>query len=194
MTLVLDTNEFPVTDRAEVVREAIATTIVPVEIAWPNRTTRVAAQGVIGDLGQLTVCSIRSTAHVVERTARLARDSLEPASFRGRRSRARASWCRATERSCSRPAASWSTTRPPRRLHEVLPRRRHRADGVLAVVLEGHRISDGQSHDRRTHVPPLLFNSYDNAEIAEVGTELDDLLAQLIRRLGSQFTIPTDGT
>jgi hypothetical protein len=42
--------------------------------------------------------------------------------------------------------------------------------------------------------PSLLFNSYDNADIAEVGTELDDLLAQLIRRLGSEFTIPTDGT
>jgi AraC-like DNA-binding protein len=83
MTLVLDTTEFPVTDRAEVVREAIATTIVPVEIVWPNRTTRVAARGVISDLGQLTVCSIRSTAHVVERTARLARDSLEPSIFLG---------------------------------------------------------------------------------------------------------------
>ena len=42
--------------------------------------------------------------------------------------------------------------------------------------------------------PSLLSNSYDCADIAEVGTELDDLLAQLIRRLGSQFTIPTDGT
>jgi hypothetical protein len=64
MTWVLDTNEFPVTDRAEVEREAIATTIVPVEIAWPNRTTRVAAQGVISDLGQLTPDLIRQACAV----------------------------------------------------------------------------------------------------------------------------------
>ena len=81
--LVLDTSEFDLTDRVEAVREAIATTIVPVEITWPNQTTRVAAHGVIGDLGQLTVCSIRSSARVVERTERLAQDSLEPSIFLG---------------------------------------------------------------------------------------------------------------
>jgi uncharacterized protein YeaO (DUF488 family) len=181
MTLVLDTNEFRVIDRAEVVREAIATTIVPVEIAWPNRTTRYA----------------HTTKPWFPRLT-------PPTSLRWLRGRRPSNWPRSTPR-----------------LHEVLPRRHHRADGVLAVVLEGHRIPDGQSHDRRTHVPSvmlhaplrtllyadrdgdtklavdqpsLLSNSYDCADIAEVGTELDDLLAQLIRRLGSQFTIPTDGT
>lgn len=83
MTLILDTNEFDARDRAEVVREAIATTIVPVEIDWPNHGAPVGARGVISDLGRLTVCSIRSTATVVERTARLARDALEPSIFLG---------------------------------------------------------------------------------------------------------------
>jgi hypothetical protein len=34
--------------------------------------------------------------------------------------------------------------------------------------------------------PSLLFNSYDKLEIADVGYELDGLLAQLIERLGAQ--------
>jgi hypothetical protein len=34
--------------------------------------------------------------------------------------------------------------------------------------------------------PSLLFNSYDNPEIADVGYELDGLLAQLIELLGAQ--------
>jgi AraC-like DNA-binding protein len=83
MTLVLDTNEFALSDRAEVVREAIASTMVPVEIAWPDAASRVAARGVISNLGPLTVCSIRSTATVVERTPQLARDDLEPSVFLG---------------------------------------------------------------------------------------------------------------
>ena len=82
MTLVLDTGEFAATERAEAVREAIAATIVPVEIGWQAATTP-AARGVIGDLGQLTVCSIRSTARVVERTPTMARDALEPSVFLG---------------------------------------------------------------------------------------------------------------
>jgi uncharacterized protein (DUF302 family) len=34
--------------------------------------------------------------------------------------------------------------------------------------------------------PSLLFNSYDKPEIADVGHELDELLAQLIELLGAQ--------
>ncbi len=34
--------------------------------------------------------------------------------------------------------------------------------------------------------PSLLFSSYDNPEIADVGCELDGLLAQLIELLGAQ--------
>jgi AraC-like DNA-binding protein len=83
MTLVLDTDAFAVSDREEIVRDAISSTIVPVEISWPAPLAAVAARGVISDLGQLTVCSIRSTANVVERTPRLARDDLEPSVFLG---------------------------------------------------------------------------------------------------------------
>jgi Domain of unknown function DUF302 len=42
--------------------------------------------------------------------------------------------------------------------------------------------------------PGPLFDSYDDAEIAAVGAELDDLLAQLIQRLGGQSPIPTNAS
>lgn len=83
MTLVLDASMLAAGDRAEAVRHAIASTIVHVEIDFPDPDTEVSAQGVISDLGALTVCSIRSNATVVERTRRLARDDLEPCIFLG---------------------------------------------------------------------------------------------------------------
>ena len=83
MTLRLDVGSFPVRDRAEVVREAIAGTIVRVEISFPTDGRPVDARGVISDVGRLTVCSIRSNATVVERTPRLSRDDLEPSIFLG---------------------------------------------------------------------------------------------------------------
>ena len=83
MTLKLDTRSFPAQDRAEVVREAIAGTIVKVEITFPVEEHPVDARGVIADIGPLTVCSIHSNATVVERTPRLARDDMEPSIFLG---------------------------------------------------------------------------------------------------------------
>jgi AraC-like DNA-binding protein len=81
MTLELDARGFPAGERADAVRHAIASTIVHVEIDFPDPA--VAAQGVISDLGALTVCSIRSSARVVERTPRLAGDDMEPSIFLG---------------------------------------------------------------------------------------------------------------
>lgn len=81
MALTLDASDLPVADRADAVREAIAATIVHVDIEFPDRP--VAARGAIGDLGRLTVCSIRSTAVRVSRTERFARDDLEPSLFVG---------------------------------------------------------------------------------------------------------------
>ena len=67
MALTLDASELPVADRADAVREAIAATIVHVDIEFPDRPDRqVAARGAIGDLGPLTVCSIRSSAVAAE--------------------------------------------------------------------------------------------------------------------------------
>ena len=87
MTLQLDTRWFPTRDRAEVVREAIAGTIVKVEITFPVEEHPVDARGVIADVGPLTVCSIHSNATVVERTPRLARDDMEPSIFLGLQSK-----------------------------------------------------------------------------------------------------------
>lgn len=83
MTLKLDARDVPPRDRAEAVRAAIASTIVHVEIDFPEVGEQVDARGVIADLGPLTVCSIRSNATVVERTPRLAHDDLEPSIFLG---------------------------------------------------------------------------------------------------------------
>ena len=87
MTLKLDTRSLPDRDRAEVVREAIAGTIVKVEITFPVEEHPVDARGVIADVGPLTVCSIHSNATVVERTPRLAKDDMEPSIFLGLQSK-----------------------------------------------------------------------------------------------------------
>ena len=83
MTLVLDAAGYAAGERADAVRHAIASTIVHVEIDFPGPAAQVAARGVISDLGALTVCSISSTATVVDRTPRLAGDDLEPSIFLG---------------------------------------------------------------------------------------------------------------
>jgi AraC-like DNA-binding protein len=72
MTLILDTRQISEADRAEAVRETIASTIVTVNIDFPEQGGP-SVQGAITDLGQLRVCSVRSNALKVERTPRLAR-------------------------------------------------------------------------------------------------------------------------
>jgi AraC-like DNA-binding protein len=81
MTLVLDTRHFAPEDRGDVVRETIASTVVHVDIDFPETTGTASVYGAITDLGPVRVCSVDSNATKVERTARLARDDTEPRIF-----------------------------------------------------------------------------------------------------------------
>jgi AraC-like DNA-binding protein len=81
MHFVLDTTEVDERDRPDYVHEALGSTLVPIELHWPEERSGVQARGVITDLGDLTICSGQTTAHRVERTPRLARDCLEPSVF-----------------------------------------------------------------------------------------------------------------
>lgn len=81
MSFVLDSGAVDEVDRAEFVHEALGTTLVPIELHWPRRRQAVAAQGVISDLGDLTICTGRTSALRVKRTPPLARDDMEPSVF-----------------------------------------------------------------------------------------------------------------
>src|SRR5258705_7043697 len=77
--LVLNTCAVEEVARAQFVHEALAMTMVPVELHWPQPPRGVAAHGVITDPGDLTVGSIQTSAFKVERTPALARDARVPA-------------------------------------------------------------------------------------------------------------------
>jgi AraC-like DNA-binding protein len=79
MTLVLDTRQFAREDRGDVVRQTIASTVVHVDIDFPE--TAASVYGSITDLGPVRVCSVDSNATQVIRTPRLARDDTEPRIF-----------------------------------------------------------------------------------------------------------------
>lgn len=81
MTFILNTDEVAESDRREFVHYALGLTMVPIELHWPDNRRGVKARGAITDLGDLTVCAGQTTALRVERTARLARDSMEPSVF-----------------------------------------------------------------------------------------------------------------
>jgi len=81
MPFILNTSVVDEGDRAEFVHEALALTMVPVELHWPQQRRAVDARGIITDVGDLTVCSGRTSAFKVERTPKLARDDLEPSIF-----------------------------------------------------------------------------------------------------------------
>ncbi len=81
MAIILNTDEVDEVDRAEFVHEALGTTMVPIELHWPTQWRGVIAHGVVTDLGDLTVCSGRTTSYRVERTPALARDAMEPCIF-----------------------------------------------------------------------------------------------------------------
>src|SRR5271169_4093380 len=81
MSFVLNSDAVDEADRAEFVHEALAMTMVPVELHWPQERRGVAAHGVITNLGHLTICSGRTSAFRVERTPALARDAMEPSIF-----------------------------------------------------------------------------------------------------------------
>lgn len=82
MTLVLDTRQIAAEDRADVVRETIASTVVDVDIDFAHAAGPPAAvYGTITDLGPVRICSVQSNATKVQRTPRLARDDTEPRIF-----------------------------------------------------------------------------------------------------------------
>lgn len=81
MPFFLNTSVVEEVDRAEFVHEALGATMVPIELHWPRERQGVVAQGVITDLGDLTVCSGRTSAFKVDRTPALARDAQEPCIF-----------------------------------------------------------------------------------------------------------------
>jgi AraC-like DNA-binding protein len=81
MPLLLDTRLVPPPDRVEVVREMIATTMVRLDIGFPAEGPM--ALGTIAALGSLGICSVRSNAIRVERTAKFARDDVMPSIFLG---------------------------------------------------------------------------------------------------------------
>ena len=81
MAMILDTRHFSPTDRADVVRETIASAVVHVDIDFPADRGPAAVYGSITDLGRVRVCSVQSNATKVERTPKLARDDLEPRIF-----------------------------------------------------------------------------------------------------------------
>jgi AraC-like DNA-binding protein len=81
MSFVLNTTEVDERDRPEFVHEALGMTLVPIELHWPEHLHAVNARGIITDMGDVTICSGQTTAWRVERTPKLARDSLEPSVF-----------------------------------------------------------------------------------------------------------------
>jgi AraC-like DNA-binding protein len=83
VTVVLDALQLPAPDRADAIRHIIGETMVRVDIDFDPDTGSAAAAGAITDLGDLTICSVRSNALTVSRTAALARDDLRPSVFLG---------------------------------------------------------------------------------------------------------------
>jgi AraC-like DNA-binding protein len=82
VTVLLDSGQIPAGDRGEAVREAIARMKVPLDIEFPAGLGPV-VRGAFTDLGSLRICSCRSNATRIERTAQLVRDDFEPSVFLG---------------------------------------------------------------------------------------------------------------
>ena len=81
MSFILNTSVVDEGDRAEFVHEALAQTMVPVELHWPRQPRAVNVRAIITDVGGLRVCPGRTSALRIERTPKLARDDLEPSIF-----------------------------------------------------------------------------------------------------------------
>jgi AraC-like DNA-binding protein len=81
MTIILDARTIAPADRAEAIRETIWNSVVRVEIEHQPEPENIAARGEITSFGRLTICSMRSNATSVQRTARLAKDDLAPSVF-----------------------------------------------------------------------------------------------------------------
>ncbi|WP_411149251.1 helix-turn-helix domain-containing protein [Streptomyces sp. A30] len=83
MSITFDTTHVPPSDRAEAVREVIWGRVVRVDIEHHPQAEQISAVGTVSSVGALNVCSVRSNATVVRRTAALVRDDLEPSLFLG---------------------------------------------------------------------------------------------------------------
>lgn len=83
MTIAFDTKQISPDDRAELIRDTIWNTVVKVNITHVDDPSRIRATGRIRNLGRISICSVRSNATTIQRTARLARDDLEPSLFLG---------------------------------------------------------------------------------------------------------------
>ena len=83
MTITFDTAQIAAADRAEVIREAIWSSVVKVHITHQEDARRITATGQIRSFGRLTACSVRSNATTIRRTPRLTGDDSEPSLFLG---------------------------------------------------------------------------------------------------------------
>lgn len=83
MTLILDAQALPPTDREEAIRTLIWDAVVRVEIAHHPDPASIRAHGRIIDAGRLNICSIRSNATTIQRTPRQAHDPVDPYVFLG---------------------------------------------------------------------------------------------------------------
>jgi len=82
VTVVFDAQQIPKADRAEAVRATVATSFVPAEIDFSADRGPMAHLAVT-DLGDLTICSVDSSAVKVHRTAALTHDDLTPSIYMG---------------------------------------------------------------------------------------------------------------
>src|SRR4051794_27649148 len=80
MTHILDTSQLPVADRADFVRHTLTRTMERADIHFGD-DRRASARGVITDVGQVRICSVRSTATDLHRTSGQARATAEPTIF-----------------------------------------------------------------------------------------------------------------
>lgn len=81
MGIVLDTDSVDPMERADYMHWAMGAAMVSVEWHWIQDGPQATAHGLITPLGELKVCSGRTTANRVERTPALARDGVEPTVF-----------------------------------------------------------------------------------------------------------------
>jgi AraC-like DNA-binding protein len=78
LPITFDVTPMPPRDRAEALRTAVWDAVVHVEIDHHVEAGRIAAAGLIRQVGDLTVFSAESTALTIRRTAVLAREDVEP--------------------------------------------------------------------------------------------------------------------
>jgi AraC-like DNA-binding protein len=81
VSVIVNTDAVAEADRAEFVHKALGATMASVELHWPQRPEEVFAHGVIAKLGDMTICSGRTSAFRVDHPRALTRDELEPSIF-----------------------------------------------------------------------------------------------------------------